>query len=72
MPRIAVKAVGIAIKGVNNYSQLEIDICKDCLKAKGFIVEKPPTENSEKHNAITLEDKLYDILEDMGVSFVEN
>lgn len=71
---IEVRTEGIIIKGCDRYNPLKIDICPDCLKKKGFIVESslPATkEQSETQNKKTLEDKLYDILEDMGVAFVE-
>jgi len=75
LAKIEVKTEGIIIKGCDRYSPLKIDICKDCLKRKGFIVEtqETPEENGvvEGKNKLTLEDKLYDILEDMGVAFRE-
>ncbi len=55
-----------------NYSQKKIseNICKECLKEKGFIIDAKDQEEMEK-NTETLEDKLLDILTDLGVSFVE-
>lgn len=55
-----------------NYSQKKIseNICKECLKEKGFIIDVKDQEEMEK-NTVTLEDKLLDILTDLGVSFVE-
>lgn len=76
LAKIEVRVEGLRIKGVDNsYSPLKIDICKECLKKKGFIVE-PKADDEENHqtegrNRMTLEDKLYDILEDMGVVFAE-
>jgi len=69
---LTVRADGISIKGAN-YSGLKIDICKDCLEKKGFIVEykKEESEKVENKNKITLEDRIYDFLADMGVVFGE-
>jgi len=55
-----------------NYSQKKIseNICKECLKEKGFIIDVKDQEEMEK-NTVTLEDKLLDILTDLGVSFAE-
>lgn len=76
LSRIEVRTDRIRIKGVDNrYSPLKIDICKECLKKKGFIVEPKvddeENQQTEGRNRVTLEDKLYDILEDMGVVFAE-
>lgn len=73
LARIDVKTEGIRIKNCDRYNPLKIDICKDCLKKKGFLVEfkSEDSEQVEKQNKATLEDKLYDILEDMGVAFQE-
>lgn len=74
LAKITVRSEGIKIKGVG-YNGITIDICPDCLKKKGFVVEEKPTkeeqELDEKHNKATLEDKIYEILEDMGVVFEE-
>lgn len=71
---ITVKSDGIRMKGVG-YNGITIDICPDCLKKKGFVVEEKPTEEEQelvgKQNKATLEDKIYEILEDMGVAFQE-
>lgn len=76
LAKIEVRVEGLRIKGVDNrYSPLKIDICKECLKKKGFIVEPKvddeENQQTEGRNRMTLEDKLYDILEDMGVVFAE-
>lgn len=74
LSRISVQTEGIIIKGADRYSALKIDICKECLQSKGFVVDKPDEmeiEEIQKRNEITLEDKLYDILEDLGVAFTE-
>lgn len=57
-----------------NYSQKKIseNICKECLKEKGFIIDVSVRNQEEmEKNTVTLEDKLLDILTDLGVSFVE-
>jgi hypothetical protein len=73
LSKIEVKASGILIKGCNKFEPLRFDICKDCLKRKGFVVEM--TEETEQEgknkNKVTLEDKLYEILEDLGAAFQE-
>lgn len=73
LAKIEVKTEGITIKGVNRYSGLMIEICPDCLKKKGFVVEakKEDEEQVATQNKKTLEDKIYEILEDMGVAFQE-
>ena len=73
LANIEVRSSGIHIKG-NPYCALSIDVCKDCLKKKGFVVEsnsKEELEDAANQNSVTLKDKLYDILEDMGVVFEE-
>jgi len=72
LAKITVKAEGIKMKNIG-YGGIQIDICPDCLKKKGFIVEAKPEamEQAEMQNKKTLEDKIYDLLSDMGVAFVE-
>lgn len=72
LAKIIVNTKGIKIKD-SDYGGIQIDICSDCLKKKGFVVEtKPETlEQSQKQNMKTIEDKIYEVLEDMGVSFVK-
>lgn len=74
LAHLSIKSEGILISGCDRYLPLEIDVCKDCLKKKGFVVEiKSDEELAEvkKQNKLTLEDKIYDILEDLGVAFCE-
>lgn len=73
LSKIEVKTEGIKIKDCDRYIPLKIDICKDCLKRKGFLVESKDKEAEQvsMQNKATLEDKLYEILEDLGVSFCE-
>lgn len=72
--KITVKSEGIRMKGVG-YSGINIDVCPDCLKKKGFVVERKETEQENDQtamqNKVTLEDKIYDFLRDMGVLFEE-
>lgn len=60
------------MKGVG-YGGIVIDVCPDCLKRKGFIVEckKEDTDQAAMQNKQTLEEKVYEFLSDMGVAFVE-
>ena len=71
---LEIRCNGIHIKDSDSYGGIRIDICADCLKKKGFVVEhktREEMENAANQNKVTLEDKVYDILEDMGVAFVE-
>lgn len=74
LAKITVKSEGIRMKGVG-YSGINIDVCPDCLKKKGFVVERKETEQENDQtamqNKVTLEDKIYDFLRDMGVLFEE-
>lgn len=74
LARITVKTDGIRMKDVG-YRGLEIDICPDCLRKKGFVVDFPENKDeqelAEMKNKATLEDKIYDFLVDMGVAFTE-
>jgi hypothetical protein len=74
LARITVKTDGIRMKDVG-YSGLKIDICPDCLRKKGFVVDFPENKDeqelAEMKNKATLEDKIYDFLVDMGVAFTE-
>lgn len=74
LAHITVRSDGLLIKD-ERYKSMNIDICPDCLKRKGFVIEKKETESEmnlvSKQNEKTLEDKIYDILSDMGVIFEE-
>lgn len=55
-------------------SKARLEICKDCLRKKGFVIQTITKDNKEQtitQNSKTLESKIIDILEDIGVSFVE-
>lgn len=67
----------VSYSGKKSYSAQKLlscdkDICKDCMKAKGLIdLSKEGEEQEETGNQKTFEAKLIDILEDLGVVFVE-
>lgn len=73
--KIKVRTEGFKIQGKGNYyNDLEIDICKNCLEKKGFIINPKPEETEEdiqRKNSQTLENKIIDILYDLGVQFDE-
>jgi len=58
-----------------NYTQQRVtakkDICKQCLESLGLLTEQPTldTDNIIDRNRQKLEDKLIDILTDLGVLF---
>ena len=70
---IDVTTRNIKIKGCDGWlghSPLHIEICKDCISEYGFKIE--PAENNShvaEQNRMTLEDKMFDILQDLGVCF---
>ena len=73
LAKITIKSEGIPMKGIG-FGGLQIDICPDCLRRKGFVVEVKTEEEIEQakaQNKVTLEDKIYDFLSDMGVVFEE-
>ena len=72
LAKITIKSEGIRRKGVG-YNGIMVDICPDCLKKKGFIVEfkEEDMEPALTQNKQTLEDKVYEILSDLGVVFEE-
>lgn len=76
LSKIEVRTEGIRIKNCDRYAPLKIDVCKDCLKKKGFLVESKieneiEKEQAELKNNQTLEDKIYDFLLDLGIAFEE-
>jgi len=64
---------GVKIAGFSGSTVLKVEICTECLKKKGFIVDfkEETKEQDAKQNKKTLEEKIYEILEDMGVAFQE-
>lgn len=75
LAKIEVRTEGIRIKRSGYYNPLKIEICEDCLKKKGFVVTPKIDDEEDLQtigiNEITLEDKFYEILKDMGVAFEE-
>ena len=74
LAKITVKSEGIRMKGIG-YGGIDIDVCPDCLKKKGFVVERKDTKEEEEQakmqNKATLEDAFYEFLLDLGVVFQE-
>ena len=75
LAQIQYKAIGLLIQGTRQYGGFqEKDVCKDCLKKKGFAFMPSESQAQEEvtlTNTKTLETKILDILEDLGVAFVE-
>lgn len=72
--QMRVTTQGLKIKEGGYYNELNVDICKDCLEKKGFIINPKPEQTEEdikKKNSQVLENKLIEILEDLGVQFYE-
>jgi hypothetical protein len=58
----------LAMKGGSKY----LEICKECLEKKGFIIDIVSDEEREaklKHNSVCMEDQIINILSDIGVQF---
>ena len=76
LAHLTIQCDGLTLKmgGLRKFSIVK-DICKDCLERKGIVVH--PTADNEKDkiadtkNKKTLNDKLIDILDDLGVAFHE-
>lgn len=75
LSQIIVNTRGITISQNHYHADIKFDICKDCLKKKGFIVNPIPEEQNKeevgKSNNKTLENKIIEILDDLGVQFYE-
>lgn len=59
---------------LDRYKTFEVDICKECLEKKGFIINRKEGQSDndiQKANGKNLEDKIIDILNDLGVQFYE-
>lgn len=66
--KMQINVENIPIKYNTTYNPLSVDICKDCLKARGFaIVPSPATKEDKATNNKCLEDSVLDILRDLGV-----
>lgn len=72
---ISVNTRGITISENKYHADLKFDICKECLKKHGFVVNPKDEDKTEEEaksiNKKTLESKLLDILDDLGVQFYE-
>lgn len=74
LSQIRVNTRGITISQNHYHPDIEFDICTECLKKKGFVVNPIPEDQKEEAanvNKKTLENKILDILEDLGVQFYE-
>ena len=72
--QMKISTKGLKINKGGYYSELNVDICKECLEKKGFIINPKPEETEDdmkKKNSQVLENKLVEILEDLGVQFYE-
>ena len=59
--------------GYRHNTAVEKDFCRTCLKEKGILLEydKETYPDDVKHNEKTLESKILEILEELGVAFLE-
>lgn len=64
LANLRVDVDGIQIRGMCR--PLKIDVCPDCLESKGFIV-KAKGEKEEEQNRVTLKEKIFDFLHDIGL-----
>lgn len=72
LARLEVRSSGLEF--LDRYATKKVDICKACLEKKNFIVNnrEDKTRNEIKNiNNKNLEDKLIDILSDLGVQFYD-
>lgn len=73
LAKITVQTSGIRMKNI--YGGFTIDVCQDCLKKKGFVVEPKKSDEEDrqtiKQNEVTLKDKILDILSELDVVFAE-
>ena len=73
---IEIKFSANLIKKPNGYHSSQLinkDICKKCLEEKGLIIDfnEEKYEQDLKKNEKTIEDKILEFLEDLGVVFQE-
>lgn len=72
LARLEVRSSGLEF--LDRYTVKKVDICKSCLEKKNFIVnmrEDKKLDDIYKINNKNLEDKIIDILSDLGVQFYE-
>lgn len=70
LTQIEVTTDSTRIESFSKYNPLKIDICKECLKEKGFSVENK-NEQAHEQNKEILRNKMIDILREIGVAFIE-
>lgn len=72
LARLEIRSSGLEF--LDRYTTKKVDICKSCLEKKNFIVnmrEDKKLDDIQKINNKNLEDKIIDILSDLGVQFYE-
>lgn len=72
LARLEVRSSGLEF--FDRYSNLKIDVCKACLEKKNFIVnerEDKSLKDIQTQNQYNLEDRIIEILSDLGVQFYE-
>lgn len=72
LARLEVRSSGLEF--LDRYSVKKVDVCKTCLEKKNFIVnnrEDKTLNEIQNINNKNLEDKLIDILSDLGVQFYD-
>lgn len=65
---------GKGLTFVDKYQTFYIDICKDCLEKKRFVINRKEGQSDadiQKANGKNLENKIVEILNDLGVQFYE-
>jgi hypothetical protein len=72
LARLEIRSSGLEF--LDRYATIKVDICKSCLEKKNFIVnsrEDKTLKEIQNMNNKNLEDKIIDILNDLGVQFYE-
>lgn len=72
LARLEIRCNGLSF--FDRYTTLKVDICKSCLEKKNFTVNKREDKTEEEiqnTNSKNLENKIIDILSDLGVQFYE-
>ena len=72
LARLEIRSSGLEF--LDRYTVTKVDICKSCLEKKNFIVNKREDKKLDdiyKINNKNLEDKIIDVLSDLGVQFYE-
>lgn len=75
LSQMEVKAAGLMFESGRYAEPKKFDICKDCLKKHGFVVnpkeEEMSNREAENHNENMLRNKLLDVLAELDVQFYE-